>query len=313
MNQRISAILVMAAAAVLLMSQARGAAGDDLFQKGESLLAEGDLGGALDAFEAASRAAPLDEDYAARATTLRRVFALRERLTDEDDLAQWVRIARALHLFYHEHGLYDLSLEVDRQIHERLDSGLSASLLTRTLMAQQKNAEAAEMLAALPAEKQTLSTRVMRAIALARAGQKAKAAKVADSVELPKPLCAGKAYLLARMHAAVGDKPKAAALLTAAFKHAPQARLASFKATAQRTAEFDALFADPEYAFVLQTEAAAGHDDHDHDHDDHDHEPGGHCVECPAQDRVADVPAPKPAKESARSCESCEGGSCERD
>jgi len=311
MNQHVWAILVMAVAAVLLMSQAQGAegaSGDELFQKGESLLAEGNLAGALEAFAAASRAAPLDEHYAARATTLRRVLALRERLADEGDLAHWVRIARALHLFYHEHGLYDLSLEVDRQIHERLDSGLSASLLTRTLMAQQKNAEAAEMLGALPEEKQTLSTRVMRAIALARAGQEADATEVAYGVELPKPLCAGKAYLLARMYAAVGNKPKAAALLTAAFKHAPQARLASFKVTAQRTAEFDALFADPEYAFVLQTVSAAGHNDHDHD-DDHDHEPGGHCIECPAQDRVADVPAPKQVENSARSCGGCESGS----
>ncbi len=224
------------------------------------------------------------EETSARAG---KVLALRKRLDVEKDPDQWVRIARALHVYYLRREIYGEALALDRRIHKRLRSGLSASLLAQTLMAKGDNAEAARILADLPDEQQGMGTRATRVIALARTGRNDEALKAARRVSLPEHLCPGKAFLLARMNAALGANEEAARLLKKAFAAAPGSRLATFKQSARRCPEFKALFHDEKYAWVLQVQAENAQPDHDHDHG---HGPGGHCVGCPCQDRIQDIP-----------------------
>ncbi len=296
------------------------------FARGQHLLTKGKYTEALKAFDAAVQAAPLNQKYVQQAATVRKVAALRERLKAEKDLEQWVRIARALHLFYHQHALYSECVVVDRQIHDKLGNALSAALLAQTLMAQKNNVEAATLLCDLPQDERTFGSQVMAVIAFARSGQKEKAIETADAVVRPEHLCAGKAYLLARMYAAVDAKPEAAALLRQAFADSPEARLPAFKAKAARCPEFATLLADPKFASVMETKSEAHEEDHDHSHG-----PGGHCVDCPSQDRTQDIPAAEkagaatattpakslvikaPACDKSSPCDSCsQRGSCQK-
>jgi tetratricopeptide (TPR) repeat protein len=272
------------------------------FERGLQLLRKGKLAASLVAFDAAVSEAPLNKDYAAQGATVRKVLALHNRLSEEKDLAKWVRIARALHLFYHRYDLYDSCLVIDEQIHAKLNNGLSAALLAQTLMAQGKNKEAAELLLNLPEKKRSLGSNTMGIIALARAGHGERAKREAASLAIPGTLCAGKCYLLARMYAAVGDHNRAASLLSGAFAKAPKSRLKAFKAKAKRCPEFAALLADPRYASVMKTVARGTEEDHDHDHG-----PGGHCVNCPCQDTESDVAAPA-MKSSSKKDTSGENG-----
>ena len=138
-----------------------------------------------------------------------------------------------------------------------------------------------------------------------------QAEEVAESMEIPEQLCAGKAYMVARMKAAIGDDDAAARLLKLAFAATPPNRLPAFKATAARCPELAALFEKDTYRAVLETQSRvaarpareAGSDghkgDHDADHEDHDHK-DGHCATCPLQERVEDmVEKPKPSDTNA--------------
>ncbi|MDZ7617833.1 MAG: hypothetical protein U1E05_12570, partial [Patescibacteria group bacterium] len=284
---------------------------DAIFARGQTQLAAGQFSAALESFAAAATANPNSEEYAARFEKVRKVVALRGQLETEQDASRWTAIARALHMFYHQEKVFAAAAEVDRQLHKRLQNGLSATLLAQTLMAMDQPAEAAAALQALPEEHHNLGTHTTLVLALARAGDAEQAAKVAGRLETPKQLCAGKAFMVARMKAAVGDEPAAADLLKQAFAATPANRLPAFKAAATRCAELAAMFEKEPYRDVLNTESrvaarpAPGHDadddnDHDHDHDDHDHK-DGHCATCPLQERVEDMAA----KPKASGCDGC--------
>jgi thioredoxin-like negative regulator of GroEL len=294
MVYRIVCFLASGLALWLGAEVARAESAAETFARGQTQLQAGDLEGALKAFSAAAADQQDNSEYKAKAETLGKVIALRGRLEKEEDTAQWTRIARALHTYYRQERLHDEALKLDRRIFGKLQSGLSASLLADTLLATGKNMDAAMLLASLPEEKQDLGTKVMRVIALARAGRKAEALAAAQKVPAPQELCPGKAYMLARMNAAVGLNAEAAKLLTTAFAAAPAARLAAFKETARQCPEFAVLAKEAEYAAVFATQSKGDHEKHEHTGTEN----RGHCMNCPSQDRVQDIAADgKPASD----------------
>jgi tetratricopeptide (TPR) repeat protein len=260
--------------------------------RGRQQLRDGDLESAAKTFGQAAAAEPANKEYSAKAEQLRKVLQLRQVLAQELDDGPWTRVARALHSFYRTEKLNDEALKLDRQIHERLKSGLSASILADTLLVLGKNDEVAEVINSLPDSERTLDSDAVRAIALARAGKQGEAIAAADAIKLPEEICAGKAFLLARLNGAVGRNDEAAKYLKKSFESTPPEKLPNFQKAAKNSPDFAKLLADEKYAFLWNTAPKPAAQEHEHKHSQEDGRQ--HCLGCPSLDQVQDIPvAPK--------------------
>lgn len=225
----------------------------DLFRKGETQLAAGDLQGALQQFAGAVRGSPSNQQYMQQYAMLRQVLMMRASLPNERVPAQWEYKARALHTFYVSHGLYANALEIGEQLHDKLDNGSSALLLAETQLAMNQPADAADVLAALPAARHTVATQALHGLAMARQGQPDAARQIAETIQLSGNEGAGMVYAVARLYAALGDGQRACQLLVRCFESALPSRLAGFKQHAQTSPEFSSLSADTRFVAALKT------------------------------------------------------------
>lgn len=243
---------------VVALAWATGARADSAqkaFAEGETILAGGDLPGALRAYEKAVRADRSNQEYLQKFMLVRRAIVLRQNLGKEEDAERWRLTAQALHAFYISEGLLERALEVDEAIHGRLKTAYSAAQLAETQLGLDRNAEAAEMLAALAPEKATPSTQALLAIALARQGKREEAKRIADAVSLDDEAGPGAVYGSARMHAAVGSHERALSLMARSFEAVPPSRLGALKAHAKQCREFASLVSLAGFAKALKTES----------------------------------------------------------
>ncbi len=84
------------------------------FAQGQTLLAQGDLRAALEAFSAAAKADPENAEYRQEAVILRRVLDLRKQLSTDENLESWQQRAKALFAYYRSR---------DARIEESRDAG----------------------------------------------------------------------------------------------------------------------------------------------------------------------------------------------
>lgn len=225
------------------------------FEQGKTLVSQGDFEGAMQAFSTAARADRSNAEYMQHFSLIRQVIMIQNALEKEKDLPRWEYYARALHSYYISEKLYDQALGLDKQIHERVNSAASAALLAETQLAMNKNAEAAELLSKLPADKTSVVTESLEGIALARLGKKADALKHAELADLADDDGPGVVYCVARLQAAAGNVSQATALLTRCFEQVPPSQLAAFKEHAKVTPEFVAVANTPEFEQSLKTES----------------------------------------------------------
>lgn len=232
--------------------------GDDAkeaFEQGKTLVSQGDFQGAMQAFSTAARADRSNTEYMQNFALVRQVIMIQNALAKEKDLARWEYYARALHTYYISENLYDLALELDKQIHDRANSPASAALLAETQLAMNKNAEAVELLANLPSDKTSVVTESLEGIALARLGKKDAALKHASLARPADDDGPGVVYCVARLQAATGNAGEASSLLTRCFEQVPPSQLDAFKTHAQATPEFVSLAGTPEFQQALKTES----------------------------------------------------------
>lgn len=241
--------------ALLLSQPARAETAAEAFAAGQSLLASGDFQGALKRFAKAARADQNNQEYAQQHALVRQVISLREALSKETDTDRWEYAARALHSFYLGHELYEQALVLDRQMHAKLNTALSAVTLAETALALDRAAEAAEVLAKLEPAKQTDGTRALHGVALARQGKTDDARAVAKSLHLTDDANPGVLYAAARLHAASGNDRQACDLLVRCFEGVAPSRLDSFKQHAQKTVEFTSLTRTSGFTQALQTKS----------------------------------------------------------
>ena len=225
------------------------------YRAGQSLLASGDLPGALQRFGKAARADQNNREYAQQYAMLRQVLTLRDGLAKETDAQRWEYMARGLHAFYVGQELYDEALKLDRQIHAKLNTAASAIMLAETALALDRGEEAAEVLAKLEPARQTPATRAVLGVALARQGKQDAAREVAAALEVPADAGPGVLYAAARLHAATGGAARACAMLVRCFEAVPPSQLDSFKQHAQQTVEFASLKSSAQFAQTLQTKS----------------------------------------------------------
>ena len=232
-----------------------GESPEQVFAGGKALLAKGDFQGALQAFAAAARANRENREYIQEYSMVRRIITLRERLDMEKDPERWEYIARALHAFYIDQGIYSESLALNKKIHARLNTASSAWMLAETQLAMGMNAEAAEVLAGLDQSKATAATRALHGIALAKEKNMEGARKLASTVVLAEGAGPHTVYIVARLQAAIGNQDRALNLLRQCFERVPPSRLDVYKIHAKQSPEFAALLSSPVFAKVLDTKS----------------------------------------------------------
>jgi len=258
------------------------------FVEGKALLAQGDFEGALKALKAAATADPENKDYAGEFALLRRVINMRERIQKEDDDEAWLQLARGLYSYYRDHKVNDEVLAIASKIHEKLNTGESAEMLSDAQLAADKNDEAAKLLDGLPADKQTLRTRILRGIALARVGKGEDARAVARQLELPQDADAQVTFDAARLYALVGERELALSTLRRSFEGTPVIWLDAVKAEAKESKDFQSLASSAEFAEVLKAESKVK----------------GACGKCPHASKTGTCSSQKPGtKEKDAGCD----------
>lgn len=240
-------------ALVVIPVVACGETAEESFAKGQALLAKGDFSGALDAYGKAATANRENQEYLQQFALVRRIVQMREQLAQEQDPMRWQFLAQALHSFYVNQKLYNETLDLDQKIHARVNDANSATMLSETLLAMDKNAEAAETLAALGAERATLASQALLGVAFARQGKADEARQIAQSVALPQDVSPGLVYTVARLQSLTGDRPGALGNLARCLESLPPSRQASYVAHARVCPDFGGLQQSPEFAQTLAT------------------------------------------------------------
>jgi tetratricopeptide (TPR) repeat protein len=223
------------------------------FEKGKALLVKADFAGALEAYAAAVKADPKNDEYRQQLALLRRVVKIREKLGEQKDAEKWESTARSLRGFYYDNDIYGEALALDKQLHARLNTGESAATLAETLLELDQNKAAADLLAGMSDGKLTPDGRVLLGIAWARAGEADKAKQIAAKCQAPEDAGPSALFDLARLCALAGDQAKAAELLTRCFELTPPSRLEAFKAYAREHKDLRSLAATERFAKVLKT------------------------------------------------------------
>jgi len=234
-----------------LAMEATAGTAADTFQKGQTLLAEGDFKGAIEAFEAAAKAQPANSDYFREAAVLRRVITIRQQLKTEQNAGNWERLSSALYNYYRQHEVYQEALALAGTYHERIDNAESAAMLADAHLCLEQNKEAAELLGALDKSKCSPHTHALHGVALARLEQLDSAKAAAARVEIPKDCTARLCFDVARLYALTGDSARALDLLKCCFENTPDARLAVIKSEAKECDDLSRLSDDKTFAKVM--------------------------------------------------------------
>ena len=234
-------------------SVVQSAAGDKAFVDGNSLLAKGDLNGALQAYASAVQADRANQQYSQQYLLLRQVIQLQNRLAGTTNGSQRVQLCQALRAFYGSHGLHDQALVMDQELFRRLKTGAAAVQLAETHLALDQTDAAVSVLSGLDAKQTTDATQAMLALALARQGQMSEAQRIAASIAVPANAGPDTLYAIARMHAALGNDQAALSTLRRCLESVPPSRLSDWKSRAKQCADFASLTASTGFQEVLQT------------------------------------------------------------
>lgn len=253
--RRVALILILAMG-VTAPALAQSGPGQGDFERGEALLAKGEFQQALEAYQAAAKAAPDNPAYGQRVAVVQQVLRI-EGIAADASHAQWAQAVQMLHGFYLSNGLAERALPNDRKLHEREGSNATGYALATTLADLKRYAEAADVLSPLLAKGEDAGLRIMRAILRARQEKPDEARADLDKTPgvLKDP---GQLYNRACAYALLGETAKAGADLRKAFAHTPAAELEASKEWAKKDPDLVSLRGTPVFAKALETQSAAG-------------------------------------------------------
>ncbi len=228
---------------------------EQAFQRGQQLVAEGDLRAAVQTLGSAVKLDRDNQRYLQQYLLTRQAVQLQAIMDKEKDSQRWEMAALALSSFYSSQNLYARALPVDEAMFKRLKTADSAVQLAETLLSLEKPDRAAEVLASLGTEKATTASRALRCVALARQGEVDEAKRVAATLRLASDADPGTLYLTARAQATVGQEAQSLATLTRCFEGIPPSRLDLLKSHTKLCVDFQSLATHPSFTQVLQTES----------------------------------------------------------
>ncbi len=223
------------------------------FAQGKLLLTRGDLAGALAAFKSATKTEPENQQYFQEYSLLKRVLDIRDQVKNEQDADAWAQMNRALYNYYTSYKINGEALAIAQVLHERLHTGETATMLAAAQIAAGKDADAAALLAALPAEQRAVDAQVLLGLAQAHLGQMEAARTTATNIELPKNCDGQICFHAARLFALAGEPSRALSTLRCAFECTPPNSLAALKTDVRECRDLAGLASGAEFAKVLET------------------------------------------------------------
>jgi len=226
-----------------------------LFEKGGTLLKEGDVEGSMNAYMAAARAEPGNKEYSDKALLIRRVVAIRRYVAANAVSDKWKKMVLSLHSFYLKNGVHSEALKLDRMAHEKLKSALSGSLLVETLLELQKNAEALAVLKGLDKKDLDLQNRLYFGITLARLNRIDDAIKVRQRLQISGDTATGVLYDFARLDSLLGNEGEAIKALKLCFEKTPPSSLDLVKGFVKGCVDFKPLAAKAAFSDVMKTKS----------------------------------------------------------
>jgi tetratricopeptide (TPR) repeat protein len=225
------------------------------FANGKAALAKGEFQAALEAFKAATKADPENDEFFQEYTLLRRVMNIREQVKEETDAETWQKMSRALYNYYRQHKIDQEALATARALYEKAASAESAALLADAQLAAGENAAAVALLGGLAGEQRSVQTDVLHGIALARLEKAAEAKTIAAKLELPSDADGALQLDAARLYALVGDAERALGVLKSALEATPPNQLDAVKTEAKESPDLASLAGNPAFASALETKS----------------------------------------------------------
>lgn len=243
-------------ATVLLLTVASAQAADDAsaaFLQGEKLLAAGDLKDALKQYGVAVKLEGDNQEYVQQYLMVRQVVMLQSALAKETNPQRWEQTALALRTFFGAQRLHDQALTIDQAMWDRSKTSDNAIQLADTLLALDKSAEAAQLLTGLSPQQRTGASQSLLAVSLARQGKLDEAKSLAGRIPAASQADPGALFMVARMHAAIGDNDRALAALKRSYEAVPPSRLDALKSLTRECKDFAELTSLASFSAVMKT------------------------------------------------------------
>jgi len=243
-------------ATVLLLTVASAQAADDAsaaFLQGEKLLAAGNLKDALKQYGAAVKLVGDNQEYVQQYLMVRQVVMLQSALAKETNPQRWEQTALALRTFFGAQRLHDQALTIDQAMWDRSKTSDNAIQLADTLLALDKNAEAAQLLTGLSPQQRTGASQSLLAVSLARQGKLDEAKALAGRIPAASQADPGALFMVARMHAVIGDNDRALAALKRSYEAVPPSRLDALKSLTRECKDFAQLTSLASFSTVMKT------------------------------------------------------------
>jgi len=206
------------------------------FDRGLTVLSQGDFDSALAAFTEAAKSDPENQNYRQHVALVSRVKQVRAMLEVEQDPQKWAQIAKSLRSFYSDFDVYGEALKLDTKRHAKLCTPETGVDLAESQLELGKNAEAVKVLASL-GTKTPPRGKLLNGIALARMGDLEAAKKIATENGVPASDDLQQVFDAACLNALVGNTAMAADQLTLVFEKTPAGRLDRVKAYASQRAD----------------------------------------------------------------------------
>jgi tetratricopeptide (TPR) repeat protein len=224
-----------------------------LSEKGVALLQKGEFEKALSAFARAAKAEPENKAYMDTAMLVKRVISLRRFVAGSKPSEKWADVALSLHSFYLANGILGEALVLDRKVHGSMKNLRSATVLSETLLAMNRNEEAIEVLTGLGETPLDVQAMLYLGIALGRQKRVEEAKEIAGHCRVPLASPWGVLYDCSRLHSLLGEKETSLAYLKLCFESTPPSRLDAVKGAAKKERDFDSLKEGKEFAGVMKT------------------------------------------------------------
>ncbi len=235
----------------------------------------GDLEQILTTANAELQKNPDDEKLKKLTAEISKTIQREKMFAQESNPELLEKIAKTLRAFYYRHNLLKQAEKVDRTVYEKKPDNATALRLAETLLKEQKNREAADLLASRTLTEKDRTARLYAALAFAKLGEAEKAGKYLEQMSFdsytPREL-----LIYALANASLGNAEAAAAGVKKILENAPAKETKKLREYFQG-ADFAKVSSNQAFQAALTTEG----------------KPGNTCAGCPS-----------------RGTSSCGGGSC---
>ena len=225
------------------------------FQRGNQLIADGELRAAAEALKTAVLGDLNNQDYLRQFMATRQALKYQMIIESRQTSPHWDEAADGLSLYYRSQGHHDQALPVDEAIYQKRQTTDAAVQLAETLLAVDQSQRAADLLDTLSSERRTPASESLRSVALARQGDLEQARHIASALHIAPSADAFTLYVAARAQAAIGEDTLALNTLKRCYQSVPPSRLTALKSYTKSCSDFTDLVSTEAFVQVLRTES----------------------------------------------------------